>query len=153
MSKMQTNRRARAKAARLQIVSQLYLRHEYSYDKIRKEVMEKLNLRSYSKSTVKSDVDTAKELLNDRIATNMEEARSLELIRIDDACAESWESYEQSKKRNNGLGDVRYLAEIRQQLQERRKLLGLYAPEKKEVAGGISFAALLMESNVIEDNK
>ena len=31
------------------------------------------------------------------------------------------------------LGDVSYLAEIRAQLSERRKLLGLYAPEKKDV--------------------
>jgi lambda repressor-like predicted transcriptional regulator len=31
------------------------------------------------------------------------------------------------------LGDVSYLAEIRAQLTERRKILGLYAPEKKDV--------------------
>jgi len=31
------------------------------------------------------------------------------------------------------LGDVSYLSEIRQQLVERRKLLGLYAPEKRDV--------------------
>jgi hypothetical protein len=31
------------------------------------------------------------------------------------------------------LGDVSYIAEIRAQLAERRKLLGLYAPEKKDV--------------------
>jgi hypothetical protein len=33
------------------------------------------------------------------------------------------------------LGDVSYIAEIRAQLVERRKLLGLYAPEKREVTG------------------
>ena len=31
------------------------------------------------------------------------------------------------------LGDVSYISEIRAQLTERRKLLGLYAPEKKDV--------------------
>jgi hypothetical protein len=31
------------------------------------------------------------------------------------------------------LGDVSYISEIRAQLAERRKLLGLYAPEKKDV--------------------
>jgi|SRR5215217_420219 len=31
------------------------------------------------------------------------------------------------------LGDPRYIAEIRNQLAEKRKLLGLYAPEKKDV--------------------
>lgn len=50
-----------------------------------------------------------------------------------------------------GLGDPRYIAEIREQLKERRKLLGLYAPEKKEVSGEMSFAAMLMESGVIGD--
>jgi hypothetical protein len=34
-----------------------------------------------------------------------------------------------------GLGDVSYISEIRQQLQERRKLLGLYAPEKQQIIG------------------
>lgn len=32
-----------------------------------------------------------------------------------------------------GLGDVSYIAEIRQQLIERRKLLGLYSAEKREI--------------------
>ena len=33
------------------------------------------------------------------------------------------------------LGNVAYIAEIRAQLSERRKLLGLYAPEKREITG------------------
>lgn len=33
------------------------------------------------------------------------------------------------------LGDPAYIAEIRKQLAERRKLLGLYAPERKELTG------------------
>lgn len=33
------------------------------------------------------------------------------------------------------VGDVSIIAEIRHQLMERRKLLGLYAPEKREVTG------------------
>jgi hypothetical protein len=33
------------------------------------------------------------------------------------------------------LGNVAYIAEIRQQLAERRKLIGLYAPERKELTG------------------
>lgn len=47
----------------------------------------------------------------------------------------------QTVKRENttenvvGLGDPRYIAEIRQQLAERRKLLGLYAATKTEVTG------------------
>lgn len=36
------------------------------------------------------------------------------------------------------LGNPAYMAEIRQQLVERRKLLGLYAPEKKELSGALT---------------
>jgi hypothetical protein len=44
------------------------------------------------------------------------------------------------------LGDVSYLAEIRAQLAERRKLLGLYAPEKKDVVvNEFDFSALTPE--------
>lgn len=49
------------------------------------------------------------------------------------------------------LGDPAYIAEIRKQLAERRKLLGLYAPEKREVSGGLSFASLLVESGMLDD--
>lgn len=49
------------------------------------------------------------------------------------------------------LGNPAYIAEIRQQLAERRKLLGLYAPEKRDIQGGISFSAFLMESGMIDE--
>lgn len=50
-----------------------------------------------------------------------------------------------------GLGNPSYIAEIRQQLAERRKLLGLYAPEKKDVQGSMSFASFLMESGALDE--
>lgn len=50
-----------------------------------------------------------------------------------------------------GLGNPAYISEIRQQLQERRKLLGLYAPEKKDISGEMSFASYLIESGLIDD--
>lgn len=49
------------------------------------------------------------------------------------------------------LGNPAYISEIRQQLAERRKLLGLYAPEKKDVQGGISFSSFLMESGALDE--
>ena len=60
------------------------------------------------------------------------------------------------KRENNsenvvGLGNPAYIAEIRAQLAERRKLLGLYAPEKKDIQGEMSFTAFLMESGMIDD--
>jgi hypothetical protein len=42
---------------------------------------------------------------------------------------------EQQRKEIRKFGDVSYISEIRQQLQERRKLLGLYAPERREHTG------------------
>lgn len=50
-----------------------------------------------------------------------------------------------------GLGNPAYISEIRQQLQERRKLLGLYAPEKKDITGEMSFASYLIESGLLDD--
>lgn len=50
-----------------------------------------------------------------------------------------------------GLGNPSYIAEIRQQLAERRKLLGLYAPEKRDVQGSMSFASFLMESGALDE--
>lgn len=49
------------------------------------------------------------------------------------------------------LGDPSYISEIRMQLAERRKLLGLYAPEKKDIQGGMSFASFLVESGMLDE--
>ena len=50
-----------------------------------------------------------------------------------------------------GLGNPAYISEIRQQLMERRKLLGLYAPEKKDITGDVSFSSLLVESGLLDE--
>lgn len=50
-----------------------------------------------------------------------------------------------------GLGNVAYISEIRAQCQERRRLLGLYSAEKKEISGEVSFANLLMESGMLDE--
>ena len=34
---------------------------------------------------------------------------------------------------------------------ERRKLLGLYAPEKKDITGDVSFSSFLVESGLIDE--
>lgn len=52
-----------------------------------------------------------------------------------------------------GLGDPSYISEIRHQLAERRKLLGLYAPDKKDITGDMSFAAFLIESGIMDDEQ
>lgn len=65
----------------------------------------------------------------------------------------SIETYSVEEQRTNvvGLGNPAYIAEIRQQLTERRKLLGLYAPEKKDIRGGVSFSSFLIESGLLDD--
>lgn len=60
-------------------------------------------------------------------------------------------SVEEHTQQVIGLGNPAYISEIRQQLAERRKLLGLYAPEKRDIQGGMSFSAFLMESGMIDD--
>lgn len=60
-------------------------------------------------------------------------------------------SVEEKSQNVVGLGNPAYIAEIRQQLAERRKLLGLYAPEKKDIQGSMSFASFLMKSGMIDE--
>jgi hypothetical protein len=184
MSKHQNKRRQQIKLSRLEIVAKLYKRG-YSIRKIKAEVMHRLELESYSVSTVQKDIQSLlaewqKNRLNDTDA-----AIQLELERIDDAVWELWEQWEKSKQdykktsskkkgapvedKKNGtnaiktyqreetetevirLGDVSYLSEMRAQLIERRKLLGLYAPEK--IQGDLSFASLLMKTGIMDDEE
>ena len=49
------------------------------------------------------------------------------------------------------LADPSYISEIPMQLGERGKLLGLYAPEKKDIQGGMSFASFLIESGMLDE--
>lgn len=60
---------------------------------------------------------------------------------------------EQQKEEVICYGDPRYLELIHKLLIERRKLLGLYSPDKKEITGDFSFANLLMQTGVIEDEE
>ena len=189
MSKAQQQRRNQFKAARLEIVSQLYKRG-YSIRAIRAEVMRRLDLATYSTQTVHKDVQTLLKEWRESRLDDMDDALQLELTRIDQTVRELWEQWEKSKEdytktqrkrkgaparsgnqdNNNGgeggirtfsveektqevigLGNPAYISEIRQQLVERRKLLGLYAPEKRDIQGGLSFSAFLMESGMIDE--
>jgi len=175
MSKAQQQRRNQFKAARLEIVAQLYKRG-YSIRAIRAEVMRRLDLATYSTQTVHKDVQTLLKEWRESRLEDMDDALQLELTRIDDTVQELWEQWEKSKEdytktqrkrkgaparnanqdNNSGdnsgdkggirtfsieektqqvimLGNPAYIAEIRQQLAERRKLLGLYAAEKRNI--------------------
>lgn len=173
MSKAQDRRKQQVMLARLEIVSQLYLRGN-SIRKIRAEVMRRLDLKTYSVDTVHKDIKRLLAEWHESRLENIDDSIQLELTRIDETVCELWEQWEKSKQdytktsrkrkgapvRNNqqgdngqqqqgnnirtiwteenstevqGLGDPSYIAEIRQQLAERRKLLGLYSAEKREI--------------------
>nr|DAK10594.1 MAG TPA: hypothetical protein [Caudoviricetes sp.] len=59
-------------------------------------------------------------------------------------------SIEEQTQQVIGLGNPAYIAEIRQQLSERRKLLGLYAPEKRDIKGDVSINKAPSEMSVEE---
>lgn len=183
-TKFQIARKQQKKTARLDIVAELYKRG-WSFRKIRVEVMRRLDLKAYSLQTVHSDVQSLLNEWRDSRLSDMDDALTLELTRIDDTCRELWEQWEKSKtdytktsRKQKGsprrdaetnqerihtyqtertdtevirLGDPAYISEIRQQLAERRKLLGLYAPEKKDINGNLSFASMLVESGMLDE--
>lgn len=60
---------------------------------------------------------------------------------------------EEAVKSEINYGDVRYISEIRANLIERRKLLGLYSPEKKELTGKDGGAIQTENKTVIEYSK
>lgn len=171
-----------AQIVRLDIISELYKRG-YSYREIRDEVMARLDLSSYSLRTVSKDVNKLLEEWRETRIENTDLALQLELERLDAIVKEAWAAweksktdYERKKAKQQGVpgdkdsdivtvkleqqkeeiicyGDARYLEIIHKALIERRKLLGLYAPEKKELSGGLTFEALLMETGIVEDEK
>ncbi len=73
MSKMQNQRQRQAKIARLEIVSQMYLR-QFTVRQIRAEVMRRLDLKTYSTATVQSDIKTILEELQRQRLDNAEYA-------------------------------------------------------------------------------
>ncbi|MCM1077861.1 MAG: hypothetical protein NC344_06825 [Bacteroidales bacterium] len=148
MSKMQDKKQRQSRTARLEIVAEMYLR-QHTHRQIQAEVMRRLRLESYSLGSVHNDIKyILAELQRERL-DNIEEAVQMELARIDTACNELWVQWAKSKAK--GAGNVTYISEIRQQLQERRKLLGLYSPEKSEVTATTKVNARFDASAIPDD--
>lgn len=134
------------KAGRLDIVAECY-KKSMPYRAIKEEVMAKLGLKSYSLQTLHADIKHLLEDWKEDRLKNTDEYVNLELKKIDGLIAELWVEYNKSKKKivkekdEEGYhyrevevaGDVSYIAEIRQQGMERRKILGLYKPETKQL--------------------
>lgn len=169
---------------RIDIIAQFY-RRGYTYRDIRREVMQRLDLQTYSLQTLHKDVHKMLADWREERLENIDEQIQLELSRIDEMIREAWTQWEKSKadysehatKRKgvttpnseNGegagvkpvlieqtrkdvvtTGDVRYLDLIHKLLCERRKLLGLYPAEKKEISGA-NGEALIPEAMSRED--
>jgi hypothetical protein len=169
---------------RIDIIAQFY-RRGYTYRDIRREVMQRLDLQTYSLQTLHKDVHKMLADWREERLENIDEQIQLELSRIDEMIREAWAQWEKSKadysehatKRKgvatqngeNGegsgvkpvlieqtrkdvvtTGDVRYLELIHKLLCERRKLLGLYPAEKKEISGA-NGEALIPEAMSRED--
>ncbi len=172
----------RMQELRIGIISGLYKRG-YSYAALREEVMARLDLPTYSLRTVKKDVDRMLAEWRKTRIENTDYAVQLELERIDDIIKEAWEAWEKSKRDGErvrttrsgrrskggdgiettnvtqqreeycGHGDTRYLDVVQRAQIERRKLLGLYAPEKKEVSGEFSFESALMQTGLADTDE
>lgn len=178
-----------AQIVRLDIIAGLYKRG-YSYREIREEVMNRLDLQSYSLRTVHKDIQQLLEEWRETRIENFDHAVQLELERIDEIIKEAWAAwdksktdYEKKKAKQQGIpgggnddgesneggvitikmeqqreevicyGDPRYLEVVHKNLIERRKLLGLYSPEKKEISGDLSFTNLLMQTGIVDEEK
>ena len=163
--------RRKGKEARLPIVAELYSKGK-SYSKIREEVMVRLNLPSYSKATVKKDIETLLEEWRESRIKDIDLAQTLALERNRQHYEEVREEWERSKedrtaksiKRKGapakgveddedggsaikttfqerkvttilGKGDPAYMDLMIRLEDQRAKILGLYAPEKKEISG------------------
>jgi hypothetical protein len=172
----------RMQELRIDIISGLYKRG-YSYTAMREEVMARLNLPTYSLRTVKKDVDRMLAEWRKTRIDNLDSALQLELERTDDIMREAWVAWEKSKQDGErvrttrkgkkdkesgkiettgvtqyseefcGYGDTRYLDVVLRASVERRKMLGLYAPEKKEVSGEFSFESALMQTGLADTDE
>lgn len=172
--------RRKQKEARLPIVAELYSRG-FSYSKIREEVMRRLSLDTYSKATVKKDIEALLKEWRAARQTDMEDALELALERNRQHYNEVRDEWDRSKedrtvtdtKRKGipvkaepkkigfhtgadegeektsiktvsretktktiaGEGDPAYMELMIRLEDQRAKLLGLYAPERKEISG------------------
>lgn len=122
-----------------------------NFREIRDVVMKRLDLPSYSLQTVHSDWEKLQVMWNDDRLKNVDEYVNVELQKIDANITDLYKQWELSKKKIirvkekvDGVevekiqeveipANVTYMAEIRAQEVERRKLLGLYSAEKKQI--------------------
>lgn len=152
--------------ARRNIVGELYVKG-WSIRQIADEVGRRLGTKPPAYDTIQRDQKALLAEWREKRVEVMDDLVAKELQATDYAIRELWEQWEKSKLdystkklvrkgevvRGAGdvqtrgvseeteevvsLGDPAYISEIRAQMAERRKLLGLYAPEKKEIRASV----------------
>lgn len=167
------------KTVRLEIVARMYKRG-YSYADIQREVRAQLGMdKGYSLRTVHKDVHTLLDEWRETRIDDVEKAIQAELVRLNEMETEAWQEWDKSKQDHEkkrakqqrisgegevdgavrmeqqreeviGFGDPRYLEIVHKCGIERRKILGLYAPEKKKLEGDL-FANFLMETGIVDE--
>lgn len=149
MSLNPQNKLKRKRIKRRNIVSEFYLKC-YSINKIIDEIEKKTGERCCA-ATVYSDIKKLKEIWRNEQIKNIDAAINIECARIDDIILKLWKQWEKScedydsilqniietpakgvvrieKKiqKIKAIGAVNIISEIRNQMIEKRKLLGLY---------------------------
>lgn len=124
----------RLRAARQTLVARYYLQG-LTFQEIADKLHAEPGMERTAKSTVHHDVKALLAEWRRERLDNIEDYVAVELRRIGDATAALWAEWEKSKGGGDRPAAVGYITEIRMQLAERRKLLGLYAPERREVSG------------------
>lgn len=169
--KLAYEKKRKIKEARLVIVAELYSKGK-SFREIRSEVIQRLNLETYSLKTVHSDIESLLKEWREQRLDDTDQAATLFLERNRQHYLEAREEWERSRldrfrtdtkkkgvptkgdsgtgsggdriltvlreeKRIHelGEGDPRYMELMLKCEEQRAKLLGLYAPERRVLTG------------------
>lgn len=156
-----------------------YLFQKYSIDKARELTQLKLELKTYSRSTAYLDYEALLEEWQKKRVGDMEGMIGAEIAEIEYTQSRLWQRINErngkrkkitTKGRPDGDAgkikplsgkmedadddtEIRYIHEINELAKERRKLLGLYAAEKREINGSLTFADTMMAAAVVQAQK
>lgn len=154
MTRKRTKRPTAIRLARLPDISARYLRGETQ--------QEIADAHELNQSTIARDLEYLRELWRDSALLSFSDAQARELARIDNLEREAWGEYQRSKQARersgrrvtqrgddsrivtastdteSRLGDPKYLSIVQWCIEQRCKILGIYAQATAQVAGDIA---------------
>jgi hypothetical protein len=89
-----------------------------------------------SRQTILRDLKTLEKRWKDSAVRDLDAAKGKELAKLDNMEAEAWRSFRRSRA-GGAAGDSRFLGDVQWCIDRRCKLLGIDAPVKQELSGGI----------------